>query len=134
MEVEKSHFAHIAKMATKLDSIPEGNGSMLDNTLIVYVSCSGGAHHDGQLDWPFVLVGGMARKLKMGQYIEYPKYKDEGHRTIVQPLPLLDAGGGDERSQDLWAARRQSQAPEPDRAAGRVDGGLDKTNWRHKAQ
>lgn len=94
MEVEKSHFAHIAKMAKKLDSIPEGNGSMLDNTLIVYVSCSGGAHHDGQLDWPFVLVGGMAGKLKMGQYIEYPKYKDEGHRTIGNLyLSLMQAAG-----------------------------------------
>ena len=65
MEVEKSHFKHIAKMAKTLEGIPEGNGNMLDNTLIVYMSCSGGAHHDGQKDWPFVLVGGMAKKLKM---------------------------------------------------------------------
>ncbi|MFT5498365.1 MAG: hypothetical protein ACI9TH_003777 [Kiritimatiellia bacterium] len=93
-EVEKSHFKHIANMASKFDSIPEGNGSMLDNTLIVYVSCSGGDHHDGQLDWPFVLVGGMANKLNMGRYIEYPKYKDAGHRTISNLyLSLMHAAG-----------------------------------------
>jgi hypothetical protein len=57
MKVGKSHFKHIAKMAKTL------NGNMLDNTLIVYLSCSGGAHHDGQKDWPFVLVGGMLKQL-----------------------------------------------------------------------
>jgi hypothetical protein len=94
MEVEKSHFTHIAKMAKTFDRIPEGNGTMLDNTLIIYTSCSGGAHHDGQLDWPFVLVGGMAGKLKMGQYIEYPKYKDKGHRTLGNLyLSLMHAAG-----------------------------------------
>ena len=94
MEVEKSHFDHIAKMASTFDSIPEGNGTMLDNTLIVYMSCSGGDHHDGQLDWPFVLVGGMANKLKMGQYVEYPKYKDQGHRTLGNLyLSLMQAAG-----------------------------------------
>tara|TARA_Y100000588_G_scaffold260270_1_gene274843 strand:- start:294 stop:536 length:243 start_codon:yes stop_codon:yes gene_type:complete len=32
---------------------------MQRNAVIVYFSCSGGAHHDGQKDWPFVLLGGM---------------------------------------------------------------------------
>jgi hypothetical protein len=94
MEVEKSHFKHIAKMAKTLDAIPEGNGNMLDNTLIVYLSCSGGAHHDGQKDWPIVLVGGMAKKLKMGQYLEFSGYKEEGHRTIANLyLTFMHAAG-----------------------------------------
>jgi hypothetical protein len=94
MEVETSHFKHIAKMAKTFDRIPEGNGTMLDNTLIVYVSCTGGNHHDGQLDWPYILIGGMANKLQMGRYIEYPKYKDKGHRTIGNLyLSLMHAAG-----------------------------------------
>lgn len=93
-EVEKSHFKHIARMAKKLEGIPEGNGSMLDNTLIVYLSCSGGAHHDGQKDWPFVLVEGMAKKLKMGQYLEFSSYKENGHRTIANLyLSFMEAAG-----------------------------------------
>ncbi|MEL7338194.1 MAG: DUF1552 domain-containing protein, partial [Planctomycetota bacterium] len=80
-EIEKLHFREIAKMAKKFDGIPEGDGTMLDNTLIVYLSCSSGDHHCAGHDWPFVLVGGMAGKLKMGRYIQYPKYGDEGHRT-----------------------------------------------------
>ena len=67
---------------------------MLDNTMIVYMSCNGGDHHGGQADWPFVLVGGMAGKVRMGRYLEYPKYRAEGHRTIGNLyLSLMQAAG-----------------------------------------
>ncbi len=82
MEIEKLHVEEIAKMARKFDSIPEGNGTMLDNTMIVYMSCSSGDHHCEGHDWPFVLLGGIKGKLKMGRYIEYPKYGDQGHRSV----------------------------------------------------
>lgn len=92
--VEKLHLNGIAEMAEKLDRIPEGNGTMLDNTLIVYMSCSGGDHHGGQADWPFLLVGGMAGQLKMGRYLEFPKYREGGHRTIGNLyLSFLHAAG-----------------------------------------
>ncbi len=94
MEIEKLHLKQIASMAEKLDRVPEGNGSMLDNTLIVYMGCSGGDHHGGMADWPFVLLGGMAGKLRMGRYIEYPKYRESGHRTIANLyLSLMHAAG-----------------------------------------
>ena len=80
--VEELHFKGMAEMAKKLDAMPEGDGTMLDNTLIVYMSCAGGEHHGGQSDWPFVLLGGMANKLRMGRYLEFPKYMEGGHRTI----------------------------------------------------
>ncbi len=96
MEIEKLHLREIAKMAKKFASIPEGNGSMLDNTLIVYMSCSSGDHHCEGHDWPFVLVGGMNQKLRMGRYLEYPKYGDEGHQTVGSLyLALMQAAGLD---------------------------------------
>ena len=81
-------------MAAKFDRIPEGNGTMLDDTIIVYMSCNGGDYHGGQADWPFVLVGGMADKLRVGRYIEYPKYRATCHRTIGNLyLSLMQAAG-----------------------------------------
>lgn len=92
--VEKMHLKCVAEMAEKLDKIPEGDGTMLDNTVIVYMSCAGGDHHGGQADWPFILLGGMSNKLKMGRYIEYPKYGEKGHRTIANLyLSLMQAAG-----------------------------------------
>ncbi|MDH3585001.1 MAG: DUF1552 domain-containing protein, partial [Phycisphaerae bacterium] len=94
MEIEKFQLNYIAEMAKKLQRIPEGDGNMLDNTLIVYMSCMGGGHHGPVSDWPFVLIGGMADKLKMGRYIEYPKYREKGHRTIANLyLSLMQAAG-----------------------------------------
>jgi hypothetical protein len=94
MEIEKLQLKQIANMAKKFDSIPEGNGTMLDNTMIVYMSCSSGDHHCAGHDWPFVLLGGMGGKLTAGRYLEYPKYGDQGHRTVSSLyLSLMHAAG-----------------------------------------
>jgi len=93
-EIDKYHLSLIAEMAGKLDRIPEGDGSMLDNTLIVYTSCAGGSHHAGQEDWPFVLVGGVRQRLKMGQYLQFPTYLNAGHRTVANLyLAIQEAAG-----------------------------------------
>lgn len=100
-EIEKLHLTQIAGMAETLDGIPEGDGTMLDNTLIVYMSCSSGAHHCAGHDWPFVLLGGLGGKLKMGRYLEYPRYGDQGHRSVGGLyLSLMQAAGM--RTPDLF--------------------------------
>ena len=77
------HMGLIAKMAKRFASISEGDGSMLDNTLIIYASCAGGQHHAGNTDWPFITIGGVGGKLKTGRYIQYPSYASKGHKTIA---------------------------------------------------
>ncbi len=77
------HMSLIAKMAERFNSIPEGDGTMLDNTLIVYTSCAGGKHHGGNTDWPFIMIGGVGGKLKTGRYIQYPGYTNNGHKSIA---------------------------------------------------
>lgn len=93
-QIEQLHLTQIGQLASKLDAVPEGNGTMLDNTLIVYMSCAGGDHHGGQADWPFILLGGLGNKLNMGRYLEYPKYQETGHRTIANLyLAFMHAAG-----------------------------------------
>ena len=77
------HMGLIKKMVDRLASIPEGDGTMLDNTLIIYTSCNGGKHHAGNTDWPFLLIGGDRNKLNTGRYIQYPSYQENGHKTIA---------------------------------------------------
>lgn len=91
--IDGYHMRLIAGMATKLAAQPEGDGTMLDNTLIVYTSCAGGKHHGGTSDWPFVPVGGASGKLRTQRYLQYPSYGRAGHRTIANLyISLLDAG------------------------------------------
>src|SRR6185369_6178154 len=70
--IRRFHFELIARLMKKLQAVPEGNGTMLDNTLIVYLSDAAEAHHSRCLEWPFVLVGNLGGKLKASRYVEYP--------------------------------------------------------------
>ena len=81
--IRKHHSELMATMAKKLMAVPEGNGTMLDNTMIIYLSDSSNKHHGDCLEWPYVILGGCSGKLKIpGRYIRYPKYGDKGCRTI----------------------------------------------------
>jgi hypothetical protein len=93
-KVDAYHMGLVPKMAETFQRIPEGDGTMLDNTLIIYLSCAGGKHHGGNTDWPALLLGGSGGSLKMGQYLQYPSYKSAGHRTLGNLYQsLLRAGG-----------------------------------------
>ncbi len=86
---------NVAKIAAKLAKIPEGDGSMLDNTTIVYFSDVGDKHHASNREWPFIVLGNMGGKLKLpGHYVQYPHKGNRGHHTIASWwLTLLHAAG-----------------------------------------
>lgn len=60
----------IAALMTLLDSIPEGDGSALDNTLIVWGNELGLGNSHSSTDIPFLLAGGGA-ELRMGRFLQY---------------------------------------------------------------
>ena len=81
--IRKFQVDLIADLAGKLKKVPEGDGTMLDNTMIIYLSDTGEAHHSQRREWPFVVVGGTSMKLKTaGRYLRYPDYGSKGHKTI----------------------------------------------------
>ncbi len=81
--IRKHHFEIIAHLAKKLKSVPEGNGNMLDNTMIVYISPSGNKHHGTLETWPLVTLGGGGGKMKtQGRYIQFPEYGATNHKTL----------------------------------------------------
>lgn len=81
----------IAGMAEKLSKVPEGDGTMLDNTLIAYLSDNADQHHASNLQWPIILVGNLNGRLKSkGRYIAYPHYNTgKGVRTIGNWLTTI---------------------------------------------
>ena len=93
--IRKYHAQRVADLAKRLDSIKEGNGTLLDNTLIVYMSDSAETHHGTGMNWPMVLVGNLGGRLKTaGRFLRFPDYNKTGHRTIANfYLSLLHAVG-----------------------------------------
>lgn len=77
------HFSLIARTMRTLAKIPEGNGTLLDRTVILYLSDNAETHHSTCYEWPFVLFGGPAAGLQPGgRIVHYPDYGRHGHRTI----------------------------------------------------
>lgn len=76
------HFELIARTLKKLESIPEGSGTMLDNTVIVYLSDAANEHHTKCVEWPYVMIGGHPRLKLGGRCLTYADIDRRGHRTV----------------------------------------------------
>ncbi len=85
------HIELIAALAAKLKAVPEGDGTMLDNTIIVYTSDNAAQHHSIGADWPMLVLGNMGDRLKSkGRYLAYPQYGRPDHKhTICNWLTTL---------------------------------------------
>lgn len=84
-EITRQQLAAIAEMASSLAAIPEAgaDGSMLDHTLIVFVSDNGEQHHSNAEEFPALLVGGRALGATGGQTVTYPGARaGEAHRQL----------------------------------------------------
>ena len=65
----KWNGTQVKYLMDKLAQVPEGNGTLLDNTLIYwYNELSSGSGH-GNIDMPLVLLGGGGGRFQMGQWI-----------------------------------------------------------------
>ena len=61
----------LIKIMEELESVPEGSGTMMDNTLIVYTSNNADKQHTKGTTWPVVLIGNGGGAIKTGQFTQY---------------------------------------------------------------
>ena len=72
-QVNQYHLEQFAHLVKRLDTTPEGAGTMLDHSLFLYgtaISDSNTHFHD---DLPIVLVAGKGTGIKSRRYVRYPK-------------------------------------------------------------
>jgi hypothetical protein len=93
--VKASHMVQVAKMVTRLKSVPEGNGTMFDNTTIIYFPETGAGHHGPDTEAPMVIMTGSKSKLDIaGRFIRLPFHATEAHKTLSNwYTTLLNAYG-----------------------------------------
>src|SRR5690606_37571002 len=60
----------VAYLASRLASIPEGDGTMLDNTLIYWGVESGTNHSHDPNDMQYLLIGGRNMGFQLGQFLD----------------------------------------------------------------
>ncbi len=113
--VKASHVAQIAKIVTKLKSVPEGSGTMFDNTTIIYFPETGAGHHGPNTEAPMMIMTGKKSKLDIaGRFIRLPFHATEGHKTLGNwYTTLLNACGNPiEHYGDLDLAMSRKKMPQ----------------------
>lgn len=70
-KINRYHVERFAYLMDRLKQIPEGNGTLLDNCMLVYGSgISDGDRHNHD-DLPILLAGGAGGRIKTGRHIRY---------------------------------------------------------------
>ncbi len=82
-QIRISHVNQIKTIVERLKAVPEGNGTMFDNTMVMYFPENGETHHGIGLESPFVIMSGKNCALDIaGRYIRLPFLGVEGHKTL----------------------------------------------------
>jgi hypothetical protein len=94
-QIRISHMNQIHTIIAKLKQVPEGSGTMFDNTMIMYFPENGETHHGVGVESPFLIMAGNNCNLNLsGRYIRLPYLGTEGHKTLGNwYTTLLNAHG-----------------------------------------
>ncbi len=81
--IRTHHMGLMNTIAQRLKKTPEGDGTMFDNTVIMYQSENGETHHSDGHQQPVIMLAGKNTKMNfMGNYIRLPGYGEQGHKTL----------------------------------------------------
>jgi hypothetical protein len=91
--ITRFHVSQFAYLAQKLDSMPEGEGTVLDNSCLMFLSnlWIGRTHNNSRL--PLVLAGGLGGTLQTGRTLDYAKAGDDNRKVCSLYLSLMDRMG-----------------------------------------
>ena len=87
------HVSQYAYLASKLDSMKEGNGTVLDNSCLMFMSNMfvGRKHDNSRL--PLVLAGGLGGTLQTGRSLNYLSESEDKRKMCSLYLSLMDRFG-----------------------------------------
>lgn len=73
-EITTWYMDRLAEFLDRLRAIPEGDGTLLDNTMVVCASCIGEAWRHGDRNCPVVIAGKSGGYLRPGRYLRFGDY------------------------------------------------------------
>jgi Protein of unknown function (DUF1552) len=103
-DINRYHVSTLAYFAEKLKATPDGDGTLLDHSLIMYGTNMGNSNQHQHYDVPHVLVGGANGKLKGNRHLSYER------KTVTTGNLLLSV-------LDMYGIQKESQGDSSDRLA-----------------
>jgi hypothetical protein len=89
-KINRYHVQMLAYLVKKLDSIPEGDGTVLDHSLILFGSNMGNSNQHLHYDTPAVLIGGASGRLKGDRYLPYASRTVPTGNLLLSILGMFD--------------------------------------------
>ena len=91
--IARFHLSQLAYLATRLDGMKEGDGTVLDNSCLMFLSNMwiGRKHDNSRL--PLVLAGGLGGTLETGRTLDYVQAGDDNRKMCSLYLSLMDRMG-----------------------------------------
>ncbi len=89
-KVSRYYVSQLAYLATRLNEMPEGEGTVLDNSCLMFVNnmWSGSKHDSSKV--PLLLAGGLGGTLETGRVLDFTKSGDDNRKLCSLYLSLLD--------------------------------------------
>lgn len=89
VKIRQYNSRMLVKIIESLESVPEGSGTMMDRTLIVYTSNNADSQHTNGANWPVMLIGDFDGSFQTGRFTQL-----DGKRPINSLYAsLLTAAG-----------------------------------------
>ena len=89
--IRHCHMALIDTIVRRLKSVPEGNGTMFDNTMLFYFPDNGETHHSTGIEWPYLVLSGRERQARYRRSLHSPailgQRRAQDHRQLVHHDP-----------------------------------------------
>jgi hypothetical protein len=91
--VARFYVSQLAYLAGRLDAMPEGEHTVLDNSCLMFISnmWSGSQHDSTKV--PLLLVGGLGDTLQTGRVLDFTNNGDENRKLCSLYLSLMDRMG-----------------------------------------
>ena len=97
VKIQRYHTEQFGKFLKKLADMPDGEGSMLDHSIILYGSNMSNSDAHNQFPLPTSLVGGGCGTMKSGRHVRYPDHTPLANvlLTVLQKSGVSQASFGD---------------------------------------
>jgi hypothetical protein len=89
-KINQYHIKMVAYLAENLKKVKEGDGTLLDRSLILYGSNMGNSNQHVHYDVPHALIGGANGKLKGGRHLAYPSKQVPTGNLLLSVLDRFD--------------------------------------------
>jgi len=87
-QLNRYHVSTLAYLAEELKSIPDGDGNLLDRSLILYGTNMGNSNQHQHYDVPHILVGGANGQLKGNRHLAYERKTVPTGNLLLSVLDL----------------------------------------------